>query len=89
MPEWTKVSQTSFSVRDAESSASWSQRVLGLEEINRAEGDSWCGILLIHPASANLLEYTAARCSPDRALRPPNDGPQSRRVPGAQPRGAR
>jgi len=31
--------------------------VLGLEEINRVEGNGWHGILLIHPASASLLEY--------------------------------
>ena len=57
MPEWAKISHTSFSVRDAEASAAWLQRVLGLEELNRVEGDGWHGILLIHPASATLLEY--------------------------------
>ena len=57
MPEWAKVSHTAFSVRDAEASAAWLQRVLGLEELNRVEGDGWHGILLIHPASATLLEY--------------------------------
>jgi glyoxylase I family protein len=57
MPEWAKVSHTSFSVRDAEASAAWLERVLGLEELNRVEGDGWHGILLIHPASATLLEY--------------------------------
>jgi glyoxylase I family protein len=48
MPEWAKVSHTSFSVRDAEASAAWLQRVLGLEELNvgfqvpsRAALDDW------------------------------------------------
>lgn len=60
MPEWTKVSHTSFSVRDAESSAVWSQRVLGLEEINRVEGDGWHGILLIHPARGRRCSSTSS-----------------------------
>jgi glyoxylase I family protein len=57
VPEWMKVSHTSFSVRDAESSAAWAGRVLGLEEIDRVRGDGWHGILLIHPPSATVLEY--------------------------------
>jgi len=57
MPEWAKVSHTSFSVRDAESSAQWSQRVLGMEELERVEEDGWHCIVLLHPASATVLEY--------------------------------
>jgi glyoxylase I family protein len=57
MPEWRKVSHTSFSVRDAEASAEWSRRVLGLTEIDRVHGADWHGILLLHPPSATVLEY--------------------------------
>ena len=33
MPEWSKVSHTSFSVSDAERSATWLRRVMGFEEL--------------------------------------------------------
>ncbi len=57
MPEWLKVSHTSFSVSDAETSAAWLRRVMGFEELERVSGDGWDAILLIHPASATVLEY--------------------------------
>ncbi len=60
MPEWVKVSHTSFSVPDAEASAAWLQRGLGLEELNRVDGDGWHGILLIHPASSTPPSPTAS-----------------------------
>jgi glyoxylase I family protein len=57
MPEWRKVSHTSFSVRDAEASAEWARRVLGLEALDQVEGDGWRGVLLVHPPSGTVLEY--------------------------------
>ncbi len=60
MPEWAKVSHTSFPVRDADASAAWLQGALGLEELNRVEGDGWHGILPIHPASSTPPSPTAS-----------------------------
>ena len=57
MPEWLKVSHTSFSVSDAERSATWLKRVMGFEDLERVSGDGWEGIVLIHRASATVLEY--------------------------------
>jgi glyoxylase I family protein len=57
MPGFKKVSHTSFSVRDAEQSAAWCAEVLGLQEIDRTEGEGWRGILLVHPPSATVLEF--------------------------------
>jgi glyoxylase I family protein len=57
MPEWTKVSHTSFSVADAEASAAWARRVLGLQELDRVHGGGWRGIVLVHPPSGAVLEY--------------------------------
>ena len=56
MRAFSKVSHTSFSVSDAEASAAWWREVLDLEELDRSEGSGWRGILLIHPASATILE---------------------------------
>jgi glyoxylase I family protein len=57
MPEWRKVSHTSFSVGDAEASARWAGRVLGVDELERVQGPGWRGIVLVHPPSGTVLEY--------------------------------
>jgi glyoxylase I family protein len=57
MPTFSKVSHTSFSSRDNEKSAQWWREVFDLEELDRAEGDGWTAILLIHPASATIIEF--------------------------------
>ncbi len=57
MPNFSKVSHTSFSARDAEASAAWWKEVFDLVELDRSEGDGWHGILLIHPASATVIEF--------------------------------
>lgn len=57
MPSFSKISHTSFSARDAAASAAWWSEVFDLTEIDRVEGDGWKGILLIHPASATVLEF--------------------------------
>jgi glyoxylase I family protein len=56
-PTFAKVSHTSFSVRDAEASAQWWREVFGLVDVDRAHGEGWTGILLIHPATATILEF--------------------------------
>ena len=55
-PTFSRVSHTSFSVRDAEASARWWRDVFGLVELDRSHGEGWHGILLIHPATATILE---------------------------------
>ncbi len=56
-PTFARVSHTSFSVRDAEASAQWWRDVFGFVDLDRAHGDGWEGILLIHPATATVLEF--------------------------------
>jgi glyoxylase I family protein len=56
MPVFSKVSHTSFSVRDAESSAAWWSQVFGLVEIDRAKGEGWQGIVLLHEPTVTILE---------------------------------
>jgi glyoxylase I family protein len=57
MPTFSKVSHISFSARDAEVSARWWSEVFGLTEYDRAKGDSWQAIVLIHPPTATLIEF--------------------------------
>ncbi len=57
MPTFAKVSHISFSVRDAEATAQWWRDVCGLGDLDRVSGERWEGILLIHPATATVLEY--------------------------------
>lgn len=55
-PSFSKVSHTSFSVRDAEATAQWWRDLFGVVDVDRSHGDGWKGILLIHPATATILE---------------------------------
>ncbi len=57
MPTFSKVSHTSFSARDAEASAKWWSEVFDLTELDRTAGDGWKAILLIHPATATIIEF--------------------------------
>ena len=57
MPTFAKVSHISFSARDAERSAQWWREVFDLVELDRAEGEGWHAILLIHPASGTIIEF--------------------------------
>src|ERR1051325_5159397 len=57
MPTFSKVSHISFSARDSEKSARWWSEVFGLAEIDRAAGEGWTAILLIHPPTATVLEF--------------------------------
>jgi glyoxylase I family protein len=57
MPTFSKVSHISFSARDADRSAQWWSRVFDLQELDRSSGDGWRGILLLHPATATIIEF--------------------------------
>ena len=57
MPAFSKVSHFSFSARDAERSADWWREVFELDDLDRVEGEGWRGILLIHPATATIIEF--------------------------------
>lgn len=49
MPEFSKISHISFSVRDADKTARWWQDVFGLEEVMRLQEDGWHAVLLELP----------------------------------------
>jgi glyoxylase I family protein len=57
MPTFSRVSHTSFSARDAEASAQWWATLLDLTEIDRAAGDGWRAIVLLHPPSRTIIEF--------------------------------
>lgn len=57
MPTFDKISHLSFSARDKEACAAWYQRVLGFVELDRVQGEGWTGVLLLHPASAVVVEF--------------------------------
>src|SRR6185369_14683756 len=50
------VSHISFSVRDAEASATRWATPLGLTEIDRVGDDTWRGIVMLHPPTRTVLE---------------------------------
>jgi glyoxylase I family protein len=56
-PTFSRVSHTSFSVRDAEASARWWAELLDLVEIDRSAGDGWRGILLMHGRTRTIIEF--------------------------------
>lgn len=57
MATFSKISHTSFSATDAESSARWWSEVFGFEELDRSKGDGWFGIVLLHPPTATVIEF--------------------------------
>jgi glyoxylase I family protein len=57
MPSFSKISHVSFSVRDKDASAKWWQEVLELNDLDRTSGEDWSAVLLIHPASATVIEF--------------------------------
>jgi glyoxylase I family protein len=56
-PTFAKVSHISFSARDAEASAAWWREVMGFDDLDRSSGDGWFGIVLVHPATATIVEF--------------------------------
>jgi glyoxylase I family protein len=57
MPTFSKISHVSFSARDAEASAEFWRRVFEFDDLERIAGDGWKAVLLIHPASATIVEF--------------------------------
>jgi glyoxylase I family protein len=57
VPTISGVSHISFSVSDAQASARWWSDLLGLTEIDRVSGDTWRGILLLHPPTRTIVEF--------------------------------
>lgn len=57
MPTFSKISHISFSARDAEASAQWWRNALGLTHLDRASGNEWKAILLIHPPTSTIIEF--------------------------------
>ena len=55
-PTFDKVSHTSFSVSDADRSATWWRDVMGFVDLEPVEGHGWHGMILFHPPSATVLE---------------------------------
>jgi glyoxylase I family protein len=56
LPAISGVSHISFSVSNAEASAKWWTTLLGLTEIDRVSGDTWRGIVMLHPPTRTILE---------------------------------
>jgi glyoxylase I family protein len=73
-PSFSKVSHISFSVRDAEASAAWWREVFGLVDLDRAHGEGWEGILLLHPGTATILEFQQHDANAGEAFDPARTG---------------
>jgi glyoxylase I family protein len=74
MPTFSKVSHISFSARDNEKSAGWWSEVFELDELDRAAGDGWTAILLIHPATATIIEFQQHDANKGEAFDPARTG---------------
>jgi glyoxylase I family protein len=74
MPTFSRVSHTSFSVRDAEASAQWWRDVFGLVDVDQAHGEGWRGILLMHPATTTILEMQQHDANRGEAFDPTRTG---------------
>jgi glyoxylase I family protein len=57
MPSFSKISHVSFSARDCDRSAQWWRDVLGFQDLEHVEGDGWRGIVMLHPATATVIEF--------------------------------
>jgi glyoxylase I family protein len=74
MPTFSKISHVSFSARDCERSAEWWSAVFGMHEIERVKGDGWKGILLLHPATATVIEFQQHDANGDERFDPARTG---------------
>ncbi len=57
MPTFERVSHVSFSARDADGCADWLIRTLDFRVIDRVQGATWRGVLLLHRPSGTILEF--------------------------------
>ena len=74
MPTFTKISHISFSSHDKEKSAQWWREVFSLTELDRAHGDGWTAILLIHSETATILEFQQHDANRGEAFDPTRTG---------------
>lgn len=74
MPTFSKVSHISFSARDAERSAAWWREVLDLQDLDATSGTGWHAILLIHPATATIIEFQQHDANGGEAFDPTRTG---------------
>ena len=74
MSTFQGVSHISFSVRDAEASASWWGALLELTEYARVADGGWHGIVLLHPSSRTLIEFQQHEQNQGEAFDPRRTG---------------
>jgi glyoxylase I family protein len=74
VPTFSRLSHVSFSVHDAEASARWWAELFELTEIDRAAGDGWRGILLMHPSSRTIIEFQQHDANKGEAFDPRRTG---------------
>jgi glyoxylase I family protein len=74
MPEFAKVSHTSFSVRDADASARWYGAVLDVTPFDEVSGDGWRGVVTLHAASGTVLEFQQHDANPGEPFSPARTG---------------
>jgi glyoxylase I family protein len=74
MPVWDKVSHISFSARDKDACAAWFVRTLDFQLLDQVEGEGWRGILLLHPASATIIEFQQHDANQGEAFDPRRTG---------------
>jgi glyoxylase I family protein len=74
MPNFSKVSHTSFSVRDAERSAAFWRETLGFQDLEAVSGNGWHGTVLLHPPTATVLEVQQHDANAGDAFDPARTG---------------
>ncbi|HJR24767.1 MAG TPA: VOC family protein [Acidimicrobiales bacterium] len=74
MPSFKKVSHTSFSVSDAERSARFWRETFGFQDIEAVSGDGWHGTVMVHPATATVLEVQQHDANGGEAFDPARTG---------------
>ncbi len=74
MPVWDKVSHISFSARDKDACAAWFVRTLDFQLLDQVEGEGWRGVLLLHPASATIIEFQQHEANQGEAFDPRRTG---------------
>lgn len=55
-PSFSKVPHISFASTDADASADFWRRVFGFSDLDRAEGEGWRAMVLIHPHTSAIVE---------------------------------
>ena len=74
IPPFSKVSHISFSVRDAQVSARFWQDVFGFEVLESVAGEGWSGVVMLHPATAVVLEVQQHEANSGEAFDPARTG---------------